>query len=198
MWLLLKQICYVFFSCVFWLDGYIFCCFVFTLASGLLKNPAVCPKQINKQRIPEILLYLPPRDFVVPAACVWGRKTCSSFVNSTLIYTAVAGHGSRTLMVCNSDGTNAHRFFGNSLSPGLPRSRLSKRSGHQSCSCDPHASVGSAVTLDRSQRSAPRLLWVDESHGNIWSADLQGCNCTLVVNATEMQNAGEDQLRFVE
>lgn len=110
--------------------------------------------------------------------------------SSTLIYTAVAGHGSRTLMMCNSDGTNAHRFFGNSLSPGLPRSRLSKRSGHQSCSCDPHASVGSAVTLDRSQRSAPRLLWVDESHGNIWSADLQGCNCTLVVNATEMQNAG--------
>lgn len=93
-------------------------------------------------------------------------------------------------MTCNSDGSNPRRFFGRSSPASSGQARLTRRSRNDHCNCDPYASVGNAVTLDRSLRDVPQLLWIDGSHGHIWSADLGGCNCTLVVNATEMQNAG--------
>lgn len=111
--------------------------------------------------------------------------------SSTLIYTAVNNHGVGVLMTCNSDGSNPRRFFGRSSPASSGQARLTRRSRNDHCNCDPYASVGNAVTLDRSLRDVPQLLWIDGSHGHIWSADLGGCNCTLVVNATEMQNAGE-------
>ncbi|XP_077540102.1 receptor protein-tyrosine kinase sevenless isoform X2 [Haemaphysalis longicornis] len=112
---------------------------------------------------------------------------------STLIYTATNERGSTTLMMCNTDGSNPRQFFKrrtltkNSL---FEQSRIRKRSDHYSCSCDPHSSVGQAVTLDLSVKAHPRLLWVDADHGHIWSADLEGCNCTMIVNATELKDVG--------
>ncbi|XP_050027352.2 proto-oncogene tyrosine-protein kinase ROS isoform X2 [Dermacentor andersoni] len=112
---------------------------------------------------------------------------------STLIYTVTNERGSTTLMMCNADGSNPRRFFQRrhtAKNELFQSSRIRKRRDRYSCTCDPHSSVGQAVTLDRSVKTEPRLLWVDGDYGHVWSADLEGCNCTMIVNATEVKDVG--------
>ncbi|KAL1458803.1 hypothetical protein MTO96_043454, partial [Rhipicephalus appendiculatus] len=83
---------------------------------------------------------------------------------STLIYTVTNERGATTLMVCNTNGSNPRRFFKrlHGANNELYRSsRIRNRRDRNSCTCDPHSSVGQAVTLDRSVKTEPRLLWVD-------------------------------------
>ncbi|XP_077488341.1 receptor protein-tyrosine kinase sevenless isoform X1 [Amblyomma americanum] len=109
---------------------------------------------------------------------------------STLIYTVTNERGSTALMMCNTDGSNPRRFFKRLPAKSFQSYKVRTRRDRHHCTCDPHSSVGEAVTLDRSVKSEPRVLWVDGDHGHIWSADLEGCNCTMIVNATEVKDIG--------
>ncbi|XP_064488538.1 proto-oncogene tyrosine-protein kinase ROS-like isoform X2 [Ornithodoros turicata] len=113
--------------------------------------------------------------------------------SSSLLYTYTTSHGFVTLMTSGTDGSYPRAFFARrSPSGGVSYHRRNRRDHQRSqpCDCDPHATVGNTVTLDRSDKARPRVLWVDGEFGHIWSADLDGCYCSLIVNATDTQNAG--------
>ena len=55
------------------------------------------------------------------------------------------------------------------------------------CNC-PGMAVTSVFVMDHSQTNDNEFYTVEKTSGSVWAADLDGCNCRLVVNATGRQD----------
>ncbi|XP_022081965.1 proto-oncogene tyrosine-protein kinase ROS-like [Acanthaster planci] len=64
------------------------------------------------------------------------------------------------------------------------------RRKRQSCNCSPDVSVSGAVAMDQSNPQNPELFYAVMMTGDIYAADLDGCQCRLVVTASEHAQSG--------
>lgn len=59
------------------------------------------------------------------------------------------------------------------------------------CNCPENVVVSSPLALDSTNMSDIRILWVEAGKGHIWTSDLKGCRCSLIINATKIANDGK-------
>ncbi|XP_028969015.1 proto-oncogene tyrosine-protein kinase ROS [Galendromus occidentalis] len=103
---------------------------------------------------------------------------------STLIYTiSRTPREAAAIMLASIDGSNQRPLF-------PPRRRRASN-----CQCSARALKASVVALDPKSKKAPGYVYfADAETGNIWSADLHGCACTLVANASLVEGLPPDYI----
>ncbi|KFM82025.1 Proto-oncogene tyrosine-protein kinase ROS, partial [Stegodyphus mimosarum] len=109
----------------------------------------------------------------------------------SLIWTVVSGN-SCSLMISDVSGSNIRPFFSRTLEYQTNKMKVKRMTGNNvSCNCNPSITrVGQAMTVDSTNSSRPQILWVDGNFGHIWSSDINGCLCQLLINTTEINDNG--------
>ncbi|XP_035208124.1 proto-oncogene tyrosine-protein kinase ROS-like, partial [Stegodyphus dumicola] len=110
----------------------------------------------------------------------------------SLIWTIVSGN-SCSLMISDVSGSNIRPFFSSrALEYQTNKMKVKRMTGKNvSCNCNPSIMrVGQAMTVDSTNSSRPQILWVDGNFGHIWSSDINGCHCQLLINTTEINVNG--------
>ena len=109
----------------------------------------------------------------------------------SLIWT-LASENSCNLMISDTSGSNVRPFFSRALEYETFSSKVKvKRTTGKTCNCKPSTSVSSAITIDTTNSSQPKILFVDDKYGHIWASDIEGCSCHLLFNATENSASGK-------
>ncbi|CAM1295286.1 sev (predicted) [Pycnogonum litorale] len=99
--------------------------------------------------------------------------------SSMLLWTELISSGQGYIKVSDTDGKNVKNFFYD-----VYRSR--RDVNENNCNCTPRAIVGSAISLDWSEKDEkPKVFWSDGRSGDIWSSDITGCKCNILVKASE-------------
>ncbi|XP_076317469.1 proto-oncogene tyrosine-protein kinase ROS-like isoform X2 [Tachypleus tridentatus] len=129
--------------------------------------------------------YSDPYPLVTKSAVIGGMEVDP--LSSTLIYTLLHDNHMAQLMACDINGKNVRPFFMQHTDSHSLQKRNSLQDTEeksQKCNCFHQPQVGKAITIDWSQKDQPVLLWIDGQHGNIWSSDMMGCLCQLLINAS--------------
>lgn len=99
-------------------------------------------------------------------------------------------------MKANLDGSDVRPILEKSNQTGEKRRRRRlRRRRRQDCSC-PELSVSDILVLDQTRPEIPELFLSEESTGAIWAADLEGCRCRRVVDASSQSGLGELGVRI--
>lgn len=107
-----------------------------------------------------------------------------NFYSRSLIWTR-AYQNNWDLMISDTSGSNIRPFFWQyETNPNKPKIKRAKSASSRLCNCT-RAATGPAITIDNTDKTQLRILFVDAEFGHIWSSDIQGCFCHIVVNATE-------------
>ncbi|KAG8193693.1 hypothetical protein JTE90_024054 [Oedothorax gibbosus] len=108
--------------------------------------------------------------------------------SGSLIYTR-AFRNNYDLMISDTNGSNVRPFFMQYTE--APTSNKLKVKRNKSlismplCNCSKTATVGPAITIDNSDKAHLKILFVDSLYGHIYSSDIQGCICKILINGTE-------------
>ena len=102
--------------------------------------------------------------------------------HSNLFWCEMPSEGDGRLMYANLDGTESRQLFHGSENR--------KRRASDNCNC-PQLVVEPVFAVDHSDARNARLFIVDKATSNIWAADMDGCHCRLVVNATRTNLLGK-------
>ncbi|XP_026748879.2 proto-oncogene tyrosine-protein kinase ROS isoform X1 [Galleria mellonella] len=87
--------------------------------------------------------------------------------------------GLGTLMTSKVNGSNIRKFFNNTEST----------KAHDDCNCPENPQVAKTFVVDMTKNNY-HLYWIDPWVYQIVSADINGCKCRLVVDATEKKKYG--------
>lgn len=87
--------------------------------------------------------------------------------------------GLGTLMTSKLNGTNVRKFF--NMSDDVKT--------HNNCNCPESPQVAKPFVIDTTKKEH-ELFWVDPWVPRILAADMDGCHCRVVVNATEKKKYG--------
>ena len=101
--------------------------------------------------------------------------------SSRLYWTEQNTLGVTTLMTSDLQGQSSHPFLG---SQGGRRKR-------EVCSCSQNVTLSGAVAMDQSDVQNQELFYADGITGDIWASDLYGCQCRLVVRASDHAQSGK-------
>ncbi|XP_054720908.1 proto-oncogene tyrosine-protein kinase ROS-like [Uloborus diversus] len=110
----------------------------------------------------------------------------------SLIWT-LNSRNSCSLMISDVNGSKIRPFFWRTLEyETTPYKVKVKRMTEKniSCNCSPSTAVGEAITVDSTNTSNPQIIWVDAKLGHIWSSDIDGCFCRLLLNASLASDIG--------
>lgn len=103
-----------------------------------------------------------------------------------LFWTLINANGIGQMMISDTEGRNIRPFFSQNDYLYYNRTHRPKR---EKCNCPVAPRVGSAVAIDYTDRQ-PEILWVNGEQGHIWSSDLRGCTCYLLLSAPPNRDIG--------
>lgn len=103
-----------------------------------------------------------------------------TIVCRSLFWYEESGHpGLGTLMISHINGSNIRPFF-NSTENINP----------DDCNCPENPQVAKSFVVDMTKGDNYELYWIDPWTNRIVAADMQGCECRTVLNATEKKRYG--------
>ena len=77
--------------------------------------------------------------------------------------------------------------------PLFPDATASGRRRRQSCTCGSAVTPGALLSLDLSSPNDNGVIYFvsSDGSGDIWTTDLEGCQCQRVVDAATLTDSGE-------
>ncbi|XP_076304800.1 proto-oncogene tyrosine-protein kinase ROS-like [Tachypleus tridentatus] len=105
----------------------------------------------------------------------------------TLIYTTLNGTGNWEIMTSDTDGSHHCLFFFQDKQVGNNSENMLSS---KQCNCHQYPLIEKSIVLDHTVSGDSQLLWIDSHYGHIWSADMHGCLCNLIINASVSEYIG--------
>lgn len=109
----------------------------------------------------------------------------SFWSHSKLLWTEIVSNDLGHIKVSDTNGKNVKEFF------KYENARKKRDTEPDDCNCSKNVILASSMSLDWSSKIfEPKVVWADGEKGHIWSTDLSGCKCNILVNASETINKG--------
>ncbi|XP_022257171.1 proto-oncogene tyrosine-protein kinase ROS-like [Limulus polyphemus] len=125
-------------------------------------------------------------ELVINSTSMIGAIEVNPF-SRTLIYTILNGTGNWEIMTSDADGSRHCLFFFQNNPVGNDSENILSS---KKCNCLQYPLIEKSIALDHTVSGDPQLLWIDSHYGHIWSADMQGCLCHLIINASVSEYIG--------
>ncbi|KAG1702093.1 Proto-oncogene tyrosine-protein kinase ROS [Nymphon striatum] len=102
-----------------------------------------------------------------------------------LLWTEIVRNNLGLIKVSDTNGKDVEDFF------KYESTRRKRNTKSDDCNCSRNVILASSMSLDWSSETfEPKVVWADGEKGHIWSADLSGCKCNILVNASETVQKG--------
>ena len=105
---------------------------------------------------------------------------------SAIFWSVTDADGSGRIMRAPMDGSHSATIVGYQADYRHARARRAA----PDCDC-PGMAVTPVFAMDHSRTTTSEIYTIQKRTGSIWAADLHGCRCRLVVNATGRPDLGE-------